>query len=64
LLSRQAARTTALSGQGRREELHKQPVHDLGESLNAPEHDVAELKVDCDVVLDEMGEMALSRRWV
>jgi hypothetical protein len=64
LLSGQAARITALSGQGRREELHKQLIHDLRESLNVLGHDVAKLKVDRDVALAEIEEIAVSRRWV
>jgi Rho-type GTPase-activating protein 1/2 len=64
LLSGQAARITALSGQARREELHKQLIHDLREGLNVLEHDVAKLKVDRDVALAEMEEIASSRRWV
>jgi hypothetical protein len=61
LLSGQAARITALSGQGRREELHKQLIHDLRESLNVLGHDVAKLKVDRDVALAEIEEIAVSR---
>jgi hypothetical protein len=64
LLSGQAARITALSGQGRREELHRQLIHDLGESINVLERDVAKLKVDRDVALVEMEEIASYRRWV
>lgn len=61
LLSGQAARITALSGQGRREEQHKQLIHDLRENLNVLEHDVAKLKVDRDLALAEMEEIASSR---
>jgi hypothetical protein len=64
LLSGQAARITALSGQGRREEQHKQLMHDLRESLNVLERDVAKLKVDRDVALVEIEEITSSRRWV
>lgn len=64
LLSGQAARITALSGQGRREEQHKQLINDLRENINVLEHDVAKLKVDRDVALAEMEEIASSRRYV
>ena len=64
LLSGQAARITALSGQGRREEQHKQLINDLRENINTLEHDVAKLKVDRDVALAEMEEIASSRRYV
>jgi len=64
LLSGQAARITALSGQGRREEQHKQSISDLSENLNVLERDIAKLKVDRDVALAEMEDIASSRRYV
>jgi hypothetical protein len=64
LLSGQAARITALSGQGRREELHRQLAFDHRENVRALEKDVAKLKVERDVALLEMEEIASSRRWV
>jgi Rho-type GTPase-activating protein 1/2 len=64
LLSGQAARITALSGQGRRDEQYKQLINDLRENLNVLEHDVAKLKVDRDVALAEMEEICSSRRYV
>ncbi|KAI0256026.1 hypothetical protein BJV78DRAFT_433609 [Lactifluus subvellereus] len=62
LLSGQAARITALSGQGRKDELHKQLTRELSDSLNVLEHDVSTLKVERDVALVEMEEIAASRR--
>jgi hypothetical protein len=64
LLSGQAARITALSGQSRREELHRQLAFDHRESLSALEMDLAKLKVERDMALLEMEEIASSRRWV
>jgi hypothetical protein len=64
LLSGQAARITALSGQSRREELHRQLAFDHRESLSALEMDLAKLKVERDMALLEMEEIVLSRRWV
>ncbi|KAH9998485.1 hypothetical protein BJV74DRAFT_883173 [Russula compacta] len=61
LLSGQAARITALSSQGRRDELHKQLTHDLRNSLNVLEQDVAKLKAERDVALVEMEELTTSR---
>jgi hypothetical protein len=61
LLSGQAARITALSGQGRKDDLHKQLLHDLKDNLNVLEQDVAKLKVERDVALVEMEEIASSR---
>jgi Rho-type GTPase-activating protein 1/2 len=64
LLSGQAARITALSGQGRRDELHQQLTRELSDSLNDLEHNVSKLKVERDVALVEMEEIAASRRCV
>jgi hypothetical protein len=64
LLSGQAARITALSGQGRREELHRQLAFDHKENLRVLEKDVAKLKVERDAALLEMEEIASSRRLV
>ncbi|KAI0298542.1 hypothetical protein BC826DRAFT_104830 [Russula brevipes] len=61
LLSGQAARITALSGHGRKDELHKQLTSDLQDNLNVLEQDVAKLKVERDVALVEMEEIASSR---
>jgi len=61
LLSGQAARITALSGQGRKDELHRQLLGGLRDNLNVLEHDVAKLKVERDVALVEMEEIASSR---
>lgn len=64
LLSGQAARITALSSQGRRDDLHKQLTRDLRNSLNVLEQDVAKLKAERDVALVEMEELTTSRRWM
>jgi hypothetical protein len=62
LLSGQAARITALSGQNRRDELHRQLSLNLRDTLSSLEQDVAKLKVERDVALVEMEEVAASRR--
>jgi hypothetical protein len=64
LLSGQAARITALSGPGRQEELHKQLTRELNDNLNVLAHNVSQLKVDRDVALVEMAEIAVSKRCV
>jgi hypothetical protein len=64
LLSGQAARITALSGQGRRDELHRQLSLNLKDDLSTLEQDVAKLKVERDVALVEMEEIASCKRWV
>lgn len=64
LLSGQAARITALSGQGRRDELHRQLSLNLRDTLSSLGQDVAKLKAERDMALVEMEEIAASRRWV
>lgn len=64
LLSGQAARITALSGQNRRDELHRQLSLKLRDTLGSLGQDVAKLKVERDVALVEMEEVAASRRCV
>jgi Rho-type GTPase-activating protein 1/2 len=61
LLSGQAARITALSGQNRRDELHRQLSLKLRDTLGSLGQDVAKLKVERDVALVEMEEVAASR---
>jgi Rho-type GTPase-activating protein 1/2 len=62
LLSGQAARITALSGQGRKDELHRQLTRELSNNLNVLEHNVSKLKAERDVALVEMEEITASRR--
>ncbi len=64
LLSGQAARITALTGEGRRDELHKQLTRELSDSLSVLEQDVSKLKAERDVALVEMEEIASTRRYV
>ncbi|KAF8274606.1 hypothetical protein EI94DRAFT_1768774 [Lactarius quietus] len=62
LLSGQAARITALAGEDRRGELHKQLTRELSDSLSVLEQDVSKLKVERDLALVEMEEIASTRR--
>ncbi len=64
LLSGQAARIVSLTGEGRRDELHKQLTRELSVSLSALEQNVSKLKVERDVALVEMEEIASTRRCV
>ncbi|KAH9007968.1 hypothetical protein EDB83DRAFT_2236080 [Lactarius deliciosus] len=64
LLSGQAARITALAGEGRKDELHKQLTRELSDSLSVLEQDVSKLKVERDLALVEMEEIASTRRCV
>ncbi|KAH8992790.1 hypothetical protein EDB86DRAFT_2930892 [Lactarius hatsudake] len=61
LLSGQAARITALAGEGRKDELHRQLTRELSDSLSVLEQDVSKLKVERDLALVEMEEIASTR---
>ncbi|KAI0305649.1 Rho GTPase activation protein [Multifurca ochricompacta] len=61
LLSGQAARITALSGEGRKDELHKQLTRQLSDNLSILEQNVSKLKVERDVALVEMEEIASTK---
>lgn len=61
LLSGQAARITALAGEDRRGELHKQLTRELSDCLSILEQDVSKLKAERDLALVEMEEIASTR---
>jgi hypothetical protein len=63
LLSGQAVRLTALSGDSRRQELRQQLSKELNDSLSGLEQDLSRLKVERDVTLAEMEELS-SKRYV
>ncbi|KAJ3759986.1 signal transducer [Lentinula raphanica] len=57
LLSGQAARLTALSGDSRKQELRQQMSKELHENLSGLERDLSKLKVERDVTLAEVEEL-------
>ncbi|KAJ4468172.1 signal transducer [Lentinula aciculospora] len=57
LLSGQAARLTALTGDSRRQELRQQMSKELHENLNGLERDLSKLKAERDVALAEVEEL-------
>ncbi|KAK7035300.1 Rho-type gtpase-activating protein [Paramarasmius palmivorus] len=61
LLSGQAARLTALSGDSRRQELRQQMTKELHESLSGLEQDLSKLKVERDMTLAEVEELSATR---
>ena len=61
LLSGQAARLTALSGDSRRQELRQQLTKELNKNLSGLEQDLSKLKVERDMTLAEMEELAASK---
>ncbi|KAJ8077137.1 Rho-type gtpase-activating protein [Marasmius tenuissimus] len=61
LLSGQAARLTALSGDSRRQELRQQLTKELNKNLSGLEQDLSKLKVERDMTLAEMEELSASK---
>lgn len=61
LLSGQAVRITALSGDSRRQELRQQLSKELNDNLSGLEHDLSRLKVERDVALAEVEELSVKR---
>ncbi|KAF9263438.1 RhoGAP-domain-containing protein [Marasmius fiardii PR-910] len=61
LLSGQAARLTALSGDSRRQELRQQMTKELNKNLTGLEQDLSKLKVQRDMTLAEMEEIFASK---
>ncbi|KAJ3984949.1 hypothetical protein F5890DRAFT_1410480 [Lentinula detonsa] len=57
LLSGQAARITALTGDSRKQELRQQMSKELHENLSGLERDLSKLKVERDVTLAEVEEL-------
>lgn len=63
LLSGQAARLTALSGDTRKQELRQQLARELHDHLIGLEQDTSRLKAERDIILVEMEELAASKRY-
>lgn len=61
LLSGQAARLTALTGDSRRQELRQQMTKDLHNNLSGLEQDLSKLKVQRDMALAEVEELAANK---
>lgn len=62
LLSGQAARLTALSGESRRQELRQQLSKELNDSLSGLEVDLSRLKLERDMTLAEVEELSVTRK--
>ncbi|KAJ7594830.1 hypothetical protein C8J56DRAFT_927746 [Mycena floridula] len=61
LLSGQAARLTALTGDSRRQELRQQMTKEIHENLSGLERDLSSLKVQRDITLAEVEELSASK---
>ncbi|KAF7315358.1 Signal transducer [Mycena indigotica] len=62
LVSGQAARLTALSGESRRQELHQQLSKELHDNLSDLEHDVSKLRVEREMALAEVEELSATKQ--
>ncbi|KAJ7925217.1 signal transducer [Mycena leptocephala] len=62
LLSGQAARLTALSGDTRRQELRQQLSKELNDNLSGLEHDLSKLRVERDMALAEVEELSATKQ--
>ncbi|KAF5370661.1 hypothetical protein D9758_001839 [Tetrapyrgos nigripes] len=61
LLSGQAARLTALTGDSKKQELRQQMTKDLNDNLSGLERDLSKLKAQRDMALVEVEELAASK---
>jgi len=61
LLSGQAVRLTALSGDNRRQEIRQKLSKELNDNLYGLEHDLSRLKVERDMTLAEVEELSAKR---
>ncbi|KAJ7072415.1 signal transducer [Mycena amicta] len=62
LVSGQAARLTALSGDSRRQELRQQLSKELHDNIFDLEHDVSKLRVERDMALAEVEELSATKQ--
>ncbi|KAH9847161.1 RhoGAP-domain-containing protein [Lenzites betulinus] len=61
LLSGQAARLTAISGESKRQEAQKQLSRELSDSLSTLERDLSKLKVERDMTMAEVEQLSASK---
>ena len=62
LLSSQAVRLKAMSGETKKQEAQKQLSQELSDSLSTLERYLSKLKVERDMALAEVEELSASRR--
>lgn len=61
LLSGQAARLTAITGESRRQEAQKQLSREMSNNLSTLERDLSKLKAERDMTLAEVEELATKK---
>ena len=64
LLSGQAVRLTAITGDSKRQEAQKQLAQERSDKLSSLERDLSKLKVERDMTLAEVERLSASRRYV
>lgn len=64
LLSSQAVRLKAISGETKKQEAQKQLSQELSDSLSTLERDLSKLKLERDMALAEVEELSVSKRLV
>lgn len=62
LLSSQAVRLKAMSGEAKKQEAKKQLSQEMSDSLSSLEQDLSKLKVERDMALAEVEELSASKR--
>ena len=64
LLSGQAVRLTAITGDSKRQEAQKQLAQEMSDQMSTLERDLSKLKVERDMTLAEVEQLSASRRCV
>ena len=64
LLSGQAVRLTAITGDTKRQEAQKQLARELSDKMSTLERDLSKLKVERDMTLAEVEQLSASKRCV
>ena len=62
LLSGQAVRLTAISGESKRQEAQRKMSREMSDSLSLLERNLSKLKVERDMTLAEMEELSATKR--
>jgi Rho-type GTPase-activating protein 1/2 len=63
LLSSQAVRLKAMSGEAKKQEAQKQLSQELSDSLSSLERDLSKLRMERDMTLAEVEELSASKRY-
>ena len=64
LLSGQAVRLTAITGESKRQEAQKQLAREMSDKMSSLERDLSKLKVERDMTMAEVEQLSASRTLV